>query len=408
MYPRQIEVSFPMVVNGDAVGPTSKDHWKEIMSIFPTTRSLFIGSPYMIIQVQELPPQPWPVSVGRIPLCLSLEEGSDAFDRGRQGRSRVNAMPQYNLRGDAKPPLSVFTDIVDDFKWKHVIVREIFHFLGFFRLTVANSTDLETLPYRIANQAAFYKFCTEERDPSALRIQQPSGVLENNINSLADETKCLFPGVMVSSSLSDGSYRSTTMGVLVVDASGATFITVASHAFNPNGEIWYPDPSGTLIGRMVRNYPESGIALVQLQDNIDFDNKIDSAGITLSCVAERSQLFDNIRMDNAFSGSCVGQIAGFGLRAENYYGVMTPHYWAIMDDKSHQHSRCGSAVLNDAGEVVGFFKFARPDSRDCYVVSSEILIQAGYQIPNPSVQRQVYNINGMWSRVATLPYERHG
>jgi hypothetical protein len=393
---RRIELSFPLVIDGNVIFPSSEEQWRELTSIFPTTQSAWIGSPYLVIQVQELPLPPWPLSIGRIPLHLSTEDDANGpIDKGDQGRSRTAALPQYNLRNDPVPILPIFTDIVDYFKSKHVVVHEIFHFHGFFRLTVADDTNLDTLPWRISNQAAFYKFRSQEQDPdaSALRVQQPSGVLRDNTNYLANHIGLLRPGVMVSTSLSDGSWTSTTLGILVVDRSGTPFITVADHVFNDDGEVWHPDPSGTLIGKIMHRFPDSDIALVQLEKNIKFDNKtfgnVDNPeGTVPSRIATTSLFFDNIDMNNPFSGYCVGQILAPGVRVEGS-GLMIQHYWVIMDASSDQgpiDGSCGSAILNDDGEVVGFFRFKKQGSRDCYAVSSEMLIKAGYQIPMPQVQ----------------------
>lgn len=390
MNARRIELSFPLVVDGNVVFPSSEEQWRELTSIFPTTKSAWMGSPYLVIQVQELPPPPWPLSIGRIPLHLSTEDDANGpVDKGDQGRARTTALPQYNLRNNSLPILPIFTDIVDYFKSKHVVVREIFHFPGFFRLTVADNTNLNTLPWRISNQAAFYKFQSQEQDPdpSALRVQQPSGVLRDNTNYLADHIGVLRPDVMVSSSLSDGSWKSTTLGILVVDRSGTSFITVADHGFNDDGEVWHPDPSGTLIGKIRHRFPDSDIALVQLEKNIKFDNKTfgnvdDPAGSIPTRIATKTLFFDNIYMDNPFAGYCVGQILAPGVRVESS-GIMIQHCWVAMDVSSDQgpiDGSCGSAIFNDDDEVVGFFRFKKHGSRDCYAVSSEMLIQAGYHI----------------------------
>jgi hypothetical protein len=194
-------------------------------------------------------------------------------------------------------------------------VHEIFHFPGFFLLDAADGTNLDTLLWRISNQAAFYKYRSQENnlDPSALRVQQHSGVLRDNTNHLSHEMGLLRPGVMISSSLSEGSSESTTSGISVIDGSGASFITVADHGFNDDGEVWRPDPNGTLIGTVMHKFPDLVIALMQLEQTVKFDNTAlgnadNPTGTIPGRIATKPLSFDNIAMDNPFTGYCLGQI----------------------------------------------------------------------------------------------------
>jgi hypothetical protein len=68
---------------------------------------------------------------------------------------------------------------------------------------------------------------------------------------------------------------------------------------------------------------------------------------------------------------------------------MIQHYCVVMDvnsDRASIDGSCGLAILNGDGEIVGFFRLKKRDSRVCYVVSSEMLIKAGYRIAVAQVQ----------------------
>jgi hypothetical protein len=77
-------------------------------------------------------------------------------------------------------------------------------FKGFFRIVVSDDTDINALPWRIANQGACYKLLSEEEasDLSALRQKPPTGVDRDDSNYLSNDNKLLRPGIMVSSSKS--------------------------------------------------------------------------------------------------------------------------------------------------------------------------------------------------------------
>jgi hypothetical protein len=84
--------SFPMVVDGRVVGPTSKEQWKELTNIFPNTQEVWVGTPHVTIKVSVLPPKPWPFTIGHLPLHLMAGDANhDPMDRGRPIFSKISS-----------------------------------------------------------------------------------------------------------------------------------------------------------------------------------------------------------------------------------------------------------------------------------------------------------------------------
>ncbi|KAK3079375.1 hypothetical protein LTS18_005015 [Coniosporium uncinatum] len=264
-------------------------------------------------------------------------------------------------------------------------------FDGFFRIVVADDVDLTALPGRIANQGVYYQRVSDEQfpDPSALRLKPPSGVVQDDHNYLADGNTLLRPGVMVSSSsLPNGQWKSTTSGIPVMDLSGSPFITVATHGFNPDDEVWHPNPKGTMIGKIVHSISGTDISLVRLTKGLRYVNQTfgtldEPEGTVLNGLSPgyqpHLQKFDIISMNNPFSGRADGRVLAVGIKIEGK-DVMH-HDWLYMDVGTEPvDGSCGTAILSDEGTVVGFFRYKLKDPQHCYAVSALELREGKYEI----------------------------
>jgi len=387
-----IDLSFPIVVEGEGIGPTNDDEWKEITNLFPTTYEVWMTTPFIVICVQTLPPQPWPFTIGGYPLHITTDKNEEPFDKGWTVRSLNKVLVNHDLSQRDSLTRKVFHEILAFFKSLNVMVHEIMSFEGFFRIVVSDDTDVKVLPARIANQAVYYKFFSEENgpDPSALRQKSPDGVIYDNSNYLVDGNKLLRPGIMVSSSLlPSGEWNSTTSGVLVVDKSGTPFITVATHGFNGDGEVWHPDPNGVMVGKIAYTIPDTDISLVKLARGIRYVNQAfgtssEPEGTVTNGLSAgyppHLRRYESITMNNPFSGYAEGQVLACGVKVEGS-GRMVEHQWIYMSCGTEPvDGSCGSPILASNRTVVGFFRYKKKDSPHCYAVTAMELRDGEYEI----------------------------
>jgi hypothetical protein len=314
------------------------------------------------------------------------------MDKGRTIRSLNKVLGNHDFMQRDSLTREILSETLEFFKTLNVMVHEIMSFEGFFRIVVSDDTDLKVLPARIANQGAYYKLLSEEQvpDPSALRQKPPDGVIRDGHNYLADGNTLLRPGIMVSSSLlPNGEWNSTTSGILVVDKLGTPFITVATHGFNPDGEVWHPDPTGIMIGKIVHTIPGADISLVQLTRGIRYVNQtfgtsrvpegIDTNGLS-SGYPPHLRRYNRITMNNPFSGYAEGHVLALGIKVEAS-GKMVEHEWLYMDCGTEPvDGSCGSPILADDRTVVGFFRYKHNDSLHCYAVCAMELRDGEYEI----------------------------
>ena len=268
-----VNLGFSFVENGRAELPSS-DVVSKLYSLFPETVGYLVHPPYLILYLKELPAEPRPFRIGGLitRFCKSTED-SDVF----AGNSAKNI---YRGKLGCGPKILQETDLLrkDEFSHDiaraavkklhelHISVYDITCFDGYWIVTVAEGTDPNSLPCKIASLLAYYCFKPEALflDPSAQQVKMPSRLQYDDTLYASENDSLLRPGVMLSSSNIDG-YLSTTSGVLVRDQDGGVFVTAAAHRFRDDKEVWHPDPiRGKLIGKVVKTFEYLDIALIQL------------------------------------------------------------------------------------------------------------------------------------------------
>ena len=84
----------------------------------------------------------------------------------------------------------------------------------------------------------------------------------------------LRPGVMVSSGINlKGESMRSSSGVLVQNNLGQKFMTVAAHGFPVDGTVYHPHAGGRTIGRLIMELTHTDVALVKLEDGVEFVNE---------------------------------------------------------------------------------------------------------------------------------------
>jgi len=197
-----------------------------------------------------------------------------------------------------------------------------------------------------------------------------------------------------SSSLPNGEWKSTTSGILVVDEQGTPFITVSTQGFNVDGEVWHPDPSGFLIGKVVRTIPDANISLIQLANGTRYINQCVTSsepGVSvqsglISGYPPHLKHYDRVTMKSP-SDSVEGLVLAQGIKIKVSRKIVE-HQWLYMNldtdlaDRAH-----GSPILADDNRtIVGFLRQGQKDPKHYYTVSAAALWDAGYEIRGHEVE----------------------
>ncbi|EFQ98274.1 hypothetical protein MGYG_01308 [Nannizzia gypsea CBS 118893] len=259
-----------------------------------------------------------------------------------------------------------------------VSITEI-QFRGRFIVIVLEfrDSDISVLPQLIARCNCFYLYDDEMGRPSnqsALRLLEP--VPGNPDDSEYDN---LRPGVMLSSGKhpTEGRELLTSSGVLVQDDNGYQYMTCASHGFPYGGRVFHPNASRQEIGTVIIKLTHINIALVQLDNQISYTNEI-FENTVVPGPSVRLQRFNTDEENRCRAGSDIfinspftGYIEGTqGMRAMCRAPTGNPRKpeqvwiktrWDYMGQGSSDtlaDGICGSALWNDRGNVVGFFRHA--------------------------------------------------
>ncbi|KAI4134513.1 MAG: hypothetical protein LQ341_006017 [Variospora aurantia] len=263
LHSKHIQLPYSLVEDGKALSPPLGD-WSLIASLFPNTRGVEVMPPFLTILVPTLPPKPWPLTVGGLPLRFTTDEDADLFDRGRCGRGPkvLQELDLHAMQRTIDINDRIFEKVVEVFRTLlNIPIRDIFWFGSFWQITTIDAVDVMQLPWRIANSAAFYLTVAEapDGDPAALRRKVPVGnedFDDDNTNYATAPDALLRPGIMLSSSIYtifddppneqiQEVFDSTTSGILVVNTKAELFITVATHGFikQDDGLVYHPNPA---------------------------------------------------------------------------------------------------------------------------------------------------------------------
>jgi hypothetical protein len=247
---RHIVLDFPLVKDHRA---KSAPHggYSKIGRLFPTAFIVEVLPPFLIVRVRTLPPKPWPLTVGRLPLKLTTSPNEDCFDCS-QGGYGLQIFKHINVRKDRDAyHHDLLAEVIGYFQNASIKLRTIAWFYGFWMVSLVDEVDPKLLPSTIGRAIVFYNFNVPELISSGLKKTVPTGTVFDNNCYVVNEDSVLRPGIQLSSSLVNGQNRLTTSGVKVLDKHNNVFITGAAHGFNVDGEVYHPDHNGIHIGDVV-------------------------------------------------------------------------------------------------------------------------------------------------------------
>ena len=388
---RRIELPYSLIKDGRAVSPPYGD-FSLLLRLFPTTFRVEINPPFVIIWLQHSPEIPRPLTVGGLPVRFVTNNLDNAFDRGFPGRGQ-RALVDIDLHRTVELSDVLLRQAIAVFRDARLEIKDIFWFAGFWQITVPDGTDKKLLPFRIAGSPAFYRSSSQisQPDPAALRNKIPFGVERDDTVYANSPNALLRPGIMLSSSYRNGTFKSTTSGILVADTNGELFITVATHGFESDGLVYHPDPQkGHIIGRIVTSIPNTDISFARLNPGLRYINETfgvppQDNGVLIKSISPgyspHLRSYDDLTMNNPFSGGCEGTLLATGAKISDINNLTyVKHQWSIFENgDTPVEGSCGSPILDARGNVIGLFQFQVAESDMCLSVSALELREHGYE-----------------------------
>lgn len=382
------------------------EHSELLSRLFPDTKAVWFDGYFLVFWLHILPPKPWPVTVAGIQPYFTLDpnDGGPTPPIKRSSKCRLRVSPNINTV-DLFPEQidGAFKLVIDWFTTSEVSITEVHYWDNFFVIVLEHEdTDLVQVPRSIGRCNCFYLFESEMERPHlgaypALRIHDPTdGVVDDS------EYAELRPGVMLSSASHPAThlqYR-TTSGVLVENRTGERYMTVSSHGFPVSDRAFHPIVAGKDVGQIIMEILHTDVGLVKLHDEISFVNEtfespLDGVAPTKLkgfTSVNNIRINSNIYMNNPFTGYSEGT-SGPHVRLRVPSGspdepgmIWIRARWLDMGQgfsEQLQDGICGSAIWNDDGNVLGFFRYAPRSGHFldwCLVAASNNIIKRGFKV----------------------------
>lgn len=322
-----------------------------------------------------------------------------------RSRSRITLGDGLYLR-DAEHLVDQVFDILRKFFDQSLVqVTEIQYWRSVIIIVLVSAEHevLENVPKSVGGCPCFYLEESDMGRPAelpALPASQPDGDAFDT-----SEYKPLRPGVMINSGEhpAEGYNFTTSSGVMVRDALGQTYMTVAAHGFPGypfTNKVYHPNSRGKEIGEVGFELSHSDVALVKLNENVTFVNEpfentiIPGGPFTLRQFARASEtrIGSNVYMDSPFSGFAEGTIGIHALMRVPNNDLDEPGqawtrcHWNYMGQGSSSQlpaGACGSVIWGDNNKVHGFFRYAPQSGRFqdwCLTFAADHLIDRGYTL----------------------------
>ena len=384
---------------------SEKENGILLASIFPGCTGTATDGYFMYYFLKELPPKPWPKTIAGLPphFSESPEQLNGPMPRARLVGWRGGSIAEDRNYRDVEDWDPLFDLINDHFQSLAISMTEVIYWGNQVTIVLEyRDTDLSKLPWKVAKVHCVYLYDDEMGRPStpqARRLRDP--VPGSPDESRYDDT--LQPGVMVTSGYfpdQPTTFLSTTAGVMVEDEFGEQFVTVANRGFPTEcgTDVMHPLPTdGRTIGNLVKEVPQTDIALVKLLGgerflNVTFQNEINAEPIQLKSLAQSCRTGDLILLDSPYTGCIEGSVLASArqrIPADNdslpeQLWVRTVWSYMGQDEGSALPDElCGSAIHNEEGQVVAFFRYAPQVGSMvnwCAGISARELIDQGFTL----------------------------
>ena len=383
------------------------------MEVFPDIKTVSFDRTFVIFHVAKLPEKPWPITIAGVGCYLTTMEGdSGPMSRilshavAHFSKSKFEILKDIDARGKTVGSNTALFDrhvekAFEYFEKKRVKITQLQNWNDFVVIILKDKDQMtDSLPCRIMQMTCFVLLDDDIRPGKepALRHKEPRAA--DPVVRDDARYEVLRPGIMVTSERDDkGISLTSTSGVYVEDESGNKFLTVAAHGFPKNGAVHHPDSDGRVIGSIVRSFSQHfDISLVRLGYETFVNETFEAPeegcpGVRLLRLAELKnlRLGDLVSMNNPYLGRCDGRVSSISYHPktkiegcpEQYWLTTAAWIWTGQGSSSQMiDGICGTPVVSEDKEVVGFFRFAGKDplADFCYSTAAENLCVRGYKI----------------------------
>ncbi|KAK2802807.1 hypothetical protein FQN50_007213 [Emmonsiellopsis sp. PD_5] len=379
-------ISLPFDLRDDPDAFHEAENREVLESIFPGTYGLAMDGMFLYFLQNKMPPKPWPKTIAGLAPYFAPEVSRQHVPRptGTPARRRNGSIADDQNGLDMKDWEPFFHIIKNHFRDQGISITEVMYLDSYVVIVLEHrNTDCTKLPCKAANITCMYVFDDEIGRPATTL---PARCLTDLTPGNPDESEysTLQPGLGITSTYlpsKPGMFLSTTAGVLVRDKIGNEFMTAASHGFPDECEptVNHPLPtSGRNIGDLAMEVPHTDIALVKLRDtetfsNITFQNDILPDSIQLKRLASAKDLLagECVFLDSPDTGCLAGNFMMTSFQrvasstTEQQQQQQEEQWVFTIWDYMGQDSASdlpdgmgGSAIWNEDGDVLGFFRYA--------------------------------------------------
>ncbi|OQE02700.1 hypothetical protein PENVUL_c039G02126 [Penicillium vulpinum] len=376
---------------------------KLLFEVFPATQAIEFDNRVLVYRFDELPPKPWPQQIARVPCYLTTDpkDQGPSIPTRQWSHSSIKLSPAMDLR-ENEAAVSLIFDLVRDFfrnanipiteiqSWGHIVIIVL-------ETEPHNVEILQAVPNSIAQCQCFYLFESEIERPIQLSADHLKQVPAAAIDDA--QYQILRPGVALSSARNTlGESSCTSSGVLVQNNSGDRYMTASSHGIPEEGMIYHPTSSGLEIGKPIIGLANTDIALVKLNDGVQFVNEPFENTIVRHepfilgdfIRADETKIGGNVFLDSPFSGFIEGTRLAHSftrIPCNDPHGpshVWIRCHWVNLGQNSTEKvvdGVCGSAIWDEEHRVLGFFRYVHTTGtfRDhCSIIAADHLLDKGY------------------------------
>lgn len=395
-------IALPFNLRADPAAFSVAKNRELLEKIFPGTQRISFGRNAVTFQVHPLPPRPWPLMVAGL-ACYITESATDIGPEApldRPGFSAITLAPDDDYR-DEEDPRPIFELLKGFFAAENISITELQYWNNLVVIVLEDpETDMNLVPRSVGRCRCFYLHENEmhrPRDLQASRCKDPLVQADNT------QYEVLRPGIMLSSGRSPVATDFELLmssGILVEDALGNRFMTVASHGF-PNGTaVYHPNASGKRIGEVIMEITHTDVALVKLDDGIEFLNEpfensiMPETPVKLKdfAVVGDARPGDYVFLDSPFTGymeGIRGVVSNIRVPSDDPHEpneLWVQCRWDYMGQGSYHYMAdgvCGSAIWYESGQVGGFFRYAPKSGHFLdwsLSVAPDSLVDKGYRV----------------------------
>lgn len=353
-------------------------------SLLPTHSGIGVLGPFLVLNVDHLPTKPWPLSVAGLPLFITTATHARPWALGRPGNPRHRVLEHHD--GYRTRDRCLYEAVINYFEEEQISISEVVWFFGCWRITLSGASEHPAaLPGKICRTTIFYLVEANDRPvDAAFRGKIPA-------RARFDDTPYspLRPGIMVASKS-----RLTTSGVFVKNGRDDVFMTVASHGFpDDDTAVYHPNINASPVGEIDHRLGDTDIALMKLDngalfENSSFQSNVEPNGVKLKGIRDpfEMKMFDMVSMDTPFVGSIDGQFLTVVMRSmpttsQQPQWVTQTWAWFGQDPSSMPaEGSCGSAIWDEDGYVVSFFRYYVDEDHSGIGVGAHELVRNGYSL----------------------------